>query len=170
MGWYVMQVRSGHEKDIAEKCTNMIEKDILQECFIPEYIMRKRYKGSWHDVKSILFSGYVFMISDRIDDLYAALKLVPDFTKLIGKKKEDIYPLDEDEVSILKSFGKENHMVEMSVGYSEGDKIYVTEGPLQGKEGLIVKIDRHKRIAYIQISMFNKETVTKVGLEIISKC
>lgn len=58
----------------------------------------------------------------------------------------------------------------MSTGFIQGDKIFVTEGPLQGKEGLIIKIDRHKRIAYLQLSMFNKETIAKVGLEIISKC
>lgn len=70
----------------------------------------------------------------------------------------------------MKSFGKKGHIVDMSIGFIRGDKIYITEGPLQGKEGLIVKIDRHKRIAYLRLSMFNKETTTKVGLEIISKC
>ncbi len=41
MKWYVVQVRSGHEKKIAEKCRTMISKDILSECFIPEYIHKK---------------------------------------------------------------------------------------------------------------------------------
>ncbi|RJV84975.1 transcription antiterminator, partial [Erysipelotrichaceae bacterium AF19-24AC] len=79
-------------------------------------------------------------------------------------------PLDEEEITFMKSFGKEKHVVEMSTGFIQGDQIFITEGPLQGKEGLIIKIDRHKRIAYLQLSMFNKETTTKVGLEIISKC
>ena len=58
----------------------------------------------------------------------------------------------------------------MSTGFIQGEQIFITEGPLQGKEGQIIRIDRHKRIAYLQLSMFNKETTTKVGLEIISKC
>ncbi|MEQ3256789.1 transcription termination/antitermination NusG family protein, partial [[Clostridium] innocuum] len=45
MKWYVVQVRSGHERKIAEKCQTMISKDVLQECFIPEYIRKKKYMG-----------------------------------------------------------------------------------------------------------------------------
>lgn len=170
MKWYVVQVRSGHEKQIAEKCRTMISKDILEDCFIPEYIHKKKYMGNWHDVKDILFKGYIFVITDQIDQLNVELKKIPDFVKVIGKKKAEIFPLDETEITFMKSFGKENHIIEMSTGFIQGDQIFITEGPLQGKEGLIIKIDRHKRSAYLQLSMFNKETTTKVGLEIISKC
>ena len=89
------------------------------------------------------------MITDQIDQLNIELKKIPDF---------------------VKAFGKENHVVEMSTGFIQGEQIFITEGPLQGKEGQIIRIDRHKRVAYLQLSMFNKETTTKVGLEIISKC
>lgn len=42
MNWYVIQVRSGHEKEIADKCRFIISNDILRDCFIPEYVMRKK--------------------------------------------------------------------------------------------------------------------------------
>lgn len=74
MNWYVVQVRSGHEKQIAEKCRTMISNDILTECFIPEYIHKRKFSGVWHDVKDVLFKGYVFMITDKIDLLYSELK------------------------------------------------------------------------------------------------
>ena len=59
----------------------------------------------WHDVKDVLFKGYVFMITDKIDLLYSELKKIPDFVKVIGKKQAEIYPLDEDEIAFMKSFG-----------------------------------------------------------------
>ena len=92
MNWYVVQVRSGHEKQIAEKCRTMISNDILTECFIPEYIHKRKFSGVWHDVKDVLFKGYVFMITDKIDLLYSELKKIPDFVKVIGKKQAEIYP------------------------------------------------------------------------------
>lgn len=169
MEWYVIQVRSGHEKEIADKCRFLISDDILKECFIPEYITKKKFKGIWQDTRSILFKGYVFLISDHIDELFNELKKIPDLTKLIGKKKDVIYPLKDGEVEFLKTFGRDDHLVDMSVGFIQGDKIYITEGPLEGKEGLITKIDRHKRIAYINVDIFNETHTAKVGLEIISK-
>ena len=170
MNWYVIQVRSGHEKAIIEKCKKRISKELLIDCFTPEYVCQKKYLGKWHDVKDILFKGYIFMISDHIVELNVELKKILDFTKIIGRKKAEICCLDEDEIVFIKSFADKNYTVDMSTGFIQGDKIFVTEGPLQGKEGLIIKIDRHKRIAYLQLSMFNKETIAKVGLEIISKC
>ena len=50
-----------------------------------------------------------------------------------------------------------------------GDKVIITDGPLLGKEAHIRKIDRHKRIAYLDIDFFNQTISTKVGLEIIKK-
>lgn len=169
MNWYVIQVRSNHEKEIADKCRFIISDDILKECFIPEYITKKKFRGQWHDIREVLFKGYIFLISDHIDELFNELKKIPDFTKVIGKKKDIIYPLKDNEIEFLKTFGKDEHIVDMSIGYIEGETIHITEGPLQGKEGLITKIDRHKRIAYINVNIFNEETTAKVGLEIISK-
>lgn len=169
LNWYVIQVRSGHEYEIADKCRFVISKDVLNECFIPEYVHRKKFRGEWHDVKDVLFKGYVFLISDHVDELYVELKKIPDLTKMISKKKDIIYPLKDGEIEFLKTFGKEEHIVDMSIGFIKGDMIHITEGPLIGREGLITKIDRHKRIAYISINIFNENITAKVGLEIISK-
>ena len=49
-----------------------------------------------------------------------------------------------------------NHTVRMSEGYISGDKITVTRGPLMGFEGDIRKIDRHKRRAYIDVTLFGR--------------
>ena len=116
-----------------------------------------------------MFPVYVFMISDHIVQLNMELKRIPDFARIIGKKKSDIFPLDAEEIAFLKEFAHRDHTVAMSHGYIEGDRIIVCDGPMKGKEGLIVRINRHKRIAEIQLKMFNKNAVIKVGLEIISK-
>lgn len=167
--WYVIQVMSGHEEKVVQQCQILVNQHVLKECFIPYVKTMKKMQGKWQQIQTILFKGYVFLISDDVDSLFQELKKVPELTKLIGRKKTEIYPLLEKEVFFLKQFGKEKHLVEMSVGYIEGDKIRVTEGPLMGREAMIKKIDRHKRIAYIEVDFFNQVTVTKVGLEIIRK-
>ena len=57
----------------------------------------------------------------------------------------------------------------MSTGYIEGDQVIVVEGPLKGYEGSIRKIDRHKRVAYLDLEGFEDVSSIKVGLEIVSK-
>lgn len=167
--WYAVQVRTGHEQEIVDKCQVLIQKDILKDCFIPRCKRLKKFRGEWKNVEEILFKGYVFMITDCVDDLYVCLKKIPDLTKILGNDGEYIAPLYDDEVSTLLKYGGSQHMIDMSYGFIKGDVIHVTSGPLQGQEGQIVKIDRHKRVAYVDVKLFDRITRIQVGLEIISK-
>ena len=54
--------------------------------------------------------------------------------------------------------------MEFSQGVIEGDEVKVTKGPLKGQEAKIRKIDRHKRLAFLEMHMFGRTKVVKVGL------
>lgn len=166
--WYVVQVFAGEEEKIKRKCRQQISPDILVQCFIPYYEEQKRYLGEWHLDKKILFPGYVFVITEQIQELYKALKKMQGFSKILGDK-EYLTPLSEGEVAFLKKFGGEDQVVGLSVGLMEKDKIKILDGPLMGLEGCIRKIDRHKRRAWIQVEMFGKIVDAMVGLEVVTK-
>ena len=167
--WYVIQVKTGNEEKIKDICERLIPREILIECFIPKTKRVRKIRGFFHEREEILFKGYVFMISDAIDDLYQSLKLIPELTKVLGNDGTNILPILKEEAIFLLKFGKEEHIIDMSKGYIVGSKIMITTGPLVGNEGIIRKIDRHKRIAYIEVKFFDQITTVKVGLEIISK-
>lgn len=166
--WYVIQVRTGTEEEIRRQCEKLIESEILERCFIPYCEQMKRYQGEWHKETQILFPGYVFLISGDLDRLYQRLKKVTGLTKLIGTGRE-IVPLEEAEVRFLLEFGKEEQVVAMSEGIIRNNRVVVTKGPLKGREGLIRKIDRHKRKAWLEIEMFGRKIEMRVGLEIVEK-
>lgn len=129
----------------------------------------KKFRGKWHEIEDILFKGYIFIITDHVEELFTELKKIPDLTRLLGNDGENIYPIYKEEAKFLSQFGGKQHIVNMSIGYIEGDIIHIDHGPLMGYEGHITKIDRHKRIAYVDLSLFGRQTTVKVGLEIISK-
>ena len=166
--WYVIQVRSGAEEEIRKQCEQVIDRHILQKSFIPLYEQERKYHGVWHTELKVLFQGYVFLEAEDTEALFFALRKVLGLTKLLGTGKE-VVPLSEEEVRCLTQFGKEEHIVEMSRGIVENDRVIVMEGPLKGNEGLIRKIDRHKRKAWLEIQMFGRTLETQVGLEIVAK-
>lgn len=57
----------------------------------------------------------------------------------------------------------------LSKGHIREGQTYVTQGPLQGKEALIRKIDRHKRLVRLEVPAGEGTQILYVGLEIISK-
>lgn len=166
--WYVMQVQTGTEEKIRTQCISIIDEKILEQCFIPYYEEKKKYQGTWHTEKKILFPGYVFMVSERLIELYKELWKVIGLTKLLGTGKE-IVPLSEEETELLKRMGAGERPLEISTGFIENGTVIVTEGPLVGMEGCIHKIDRHKRKAWLEINMFGRTMEMEVGLEIIAK-
>lgn len=166
--WYVIQVRTGTEANICRQCEARIPETVLQRCFIPYYEEQKKMQGKWKTLQRVLFPGYVFLVTELVEELFQQLKKVDGLTKLIGTG-EEIIPITEKETEFLQNFGGEKQVVEMSQGIIEGAQVIIQSGPLQGKEGLIRKIDRHKRKAYLEMEMFGALQRVEVGLEITMK-
>lgn len=165
--WYVVQVMSGQEHNIMDLCKAYLL-DEQEEVFVPLYERKKKLKGSWELVQAILFPGYVFFQTENVEDLFYRLKNINGLTKLL-RTGEDFTPLHETEVAFLQRFGRKNHVVEMSVGYIEGDEVNITSGPMADWHGKVKKIDRHKKIAVLEIEFFGRMTDVTVGLEIVEK-
>lgn len=166
--WYAVQVRTGREENIIQYSKLLVDRQVLTECFLPKYEQKKKYRGEWHIEHKLLFPGYLFMISDTPDELYQALKNIPDLTKVL-RDDDYLIPIKEEEKAFLLHFGKEEHVVEMSYGYMEGEKVTITEGPMKDFDGKIIKIDRHKRTAVIEVEFFDRKMEVKVGLEVVRK-
>jgi transcriptional antiterminator NusG len=166
--WYVIQVRTGTEQSICLQCEERAQNTVLERCFLPYYEEKRKINGEWKTLKRILFSGYVFLVSDQVEELFFELKKVNGMSRLLGTG-DTIVPLSEEETDFLRSLGGEDQVVEMSTGIIEGSKVIVQSGPLQGREGLIKKIDRHKRKAYLEVEMFGRPQRVEVGLEITMK-
>ena len=82
---------------------------------------------------------------------------------------EENIPLSQEEVELLLKLGKEEQLVTMSTGIIENDQVRILTGSLQGMEGYIRKINRHKIKAWISIEMFGRSVDMEVGLEIVKK-
>ena len=165
--WYVIQVKSGNEhkiKSICEKCLKYENEDV----FIPIKIVKKRFKGIDKEIQTKLFPGYIFFLTEDVDGLFFRLKRVKELTKIL--KTGDVFvPLTEQEEAFLKRLMNPEYKVEMSFGFIEGERVVITEGPVMGLEGMIKRIDRHKKQAVLKTEFFGKPTEIMVGLEIIDK-
>ena len=111
------------------------------------------------------------MVTASMPDLLSVLKTIPANVHLLGQGDEgrEILPLSVEEKEWIAAFIDETHCVRMSEAYIEGEIITVTQGPLLGQEAIIKKIDRHKRRAVIEMTMFGRTTTATIGLEVVRK-
>lgn len=166
---YVLHVPGGRERTARDLIAKLLG-DLVEECFVPAGEVMRREGGAWVRTEQLLFPGYVFATTGDIEGLARHLRELPFYARVIGGDNERFVPLTVEEVAWLTALTNvETHVVEMSRGVIEGDRVVVWSGPLRGHEGDIRKIDRHKRVAYLDMEMFGRTKTIKVGLEIVSK-
>ena len=166
--WYVIQTTTGKEEDVKLMIEKTVPRALYEDCKIIYSQRKRKYLQKWHHEKRLVFPGYIFLITDNIDDVFIQLKNVPAMTKLLGTGGQ-ILPLYEEEVQLLKRLSGDDGVIEMSYGIQVGDKVTITYGSLKGLESTIRKIDRHKKKGYIEVEILNEMRTIEIGLEIISK-
>lgn len=165
--WYVVQVYTGREAEIAEQCRTRVAEE-GEEVFIPLVERMTKVRGEWEQVKTRLFPGYVFIETDKPKELYMRLKEIKAMTKLL-KTGEEITPLYKEEEEYLKSLQDRDHVVRYSEGYMEGDKLVITSGSLRGYEGKIKKLLRHKRLVVLEVPLLGRDVEVTLGLGIVER-
>lgn len=166
---YATQVASGQEAKVEELIRRFVDEALVGEIFVPRFESMRRWKGEWHKRTERLTPGYLYVETSDAEKLALQLRRVPTFTKVLGNN-EVFIPLNDEEVAWLNAFtGGDRRVIEMSEGIVEGNKVIVLRGPLRGHEAEIKRIDRHRRMAELEVSMLGRMKTIRLGLEIISK-
>ena len=167
--WYVGQVLAGKEAATLSQCRKLVDGSVLHESFVPEYETMWKTSAGWHPERRLLFPGYLFFVTDNVEALAAGLAKVPNRVRILGDEENSFMALSDAERGWFLAFIDQDRVVRMSEGIIENDEVKITKGPLMGKEARIKKIDRHKRTAFVEVTMFGRKTTAKVGLEIVRK-
>ena len=166
--WYVIQVPTGREEQIIEETKAYGVTPYYEELFSPRCERKRKYLGEWHLESELLFPGYLFVITSRAEELYRALKRIPRLTRLVGTG-EKWTPMTPDDVRLVELLTGPDRTAHFSEGYIQEGKVTVTSGPLKGLEDTICRIDRHKRLAWLEVKLVERRVEVMAGLEIVRK-
>jgi len=173
--WFVLYVRTACE----ERVLGALKKRIDADTYTP-FIPRKWYPHVKAGVvigKELkpCFPGYVFVRSlkgdrDSIPGLRAAVQGMNEayYFLCYGGDKTDM-ALREKERNFLERLMNAEFCMEPSLGFIEGERVRVVSGALMGVESQIVKINKGKRTAVIEIDMFKAKRKITLMMEILEK-
>lgn len=77
----------------------------------------------------MLFTGYLFVITDELEELCMALKNMAESAKFIGTESE-IVPLTVEEALMMEKLINEDGVMEFFYSVIHGGETYVTSGLL----------------------------------------
>lgn len=166
--WYVIHTMTGKEQECLQLCRKYVEQTSYHEMFVPCYTAQKHFKKEWHEVKKTLFPGYLFVDTDNIEKVLKGLKKFRQYTKVL-QNAEEVSPITEQEQAFLSDMMDGEHIVRYSEGFLIGEKVCVTTGPLRHYEGYIKTVDRHRRVAKMDVPLFGRATPIEIGFGAIAR-
>ena len=162
--WCVFATGAGREELIRQMCKRHLNNKVYSRCMFPLYEQMEHYRGAWHTGQEKLFPGYLFLNTKDLDELVSQLK-----KEKIMAKNDKLFVLTPEDVTCLSFFMEKTGVFPMSRGIIVDGRLTILSGPLVGEEDRVIKVDRHKRRAWLQIKLFGKPYTVVVGLEIPQK-
>ena len=171
MKYFAAQVQTLKEDVYIERIKRqLILREEKQHFFFPKRRLTIRRQGKQITELQPIFPGYIFIETDDIDfELRNIMRKTPMFYRFL-KSNQEIIPLQGNDLNILKHFLDFGPVAEISqVYFDENDRIVVTDGPLAGLEGSIIRVDKRKQRAKVQLDFANNALTIDLSFTVIHK-
>ena len=161
--WYVVHTYSGYENAVSAAILKAAENrkmtDLIREVNIPMETVTEYTDAGEKTVERKVFPGYVLVKMIMTDESWHLVRNVRGATGFVGRDGKAV-PLTEQEIINL---GVERQ--EIVVGYTIGDRVKVSDGPLAGFFGVVDELEPEKDRVRVVVSMFGRETPVDLELD-----
>lgn len=148
MDWYVLQTRTGAERDTRAKLRRA-----GLDTRVPTELRPVHRRGAWHEQAYILLPGYVFVGMAFTPELYQRIRAALGSARLLGMDGEAPAPIAAGEAALWGLCEPEAPLLPSVIEFDTHGTPRVVSGPLAGREGQIVRIDRHARRAVVRAKL-----------------
>ncbi len=152
--WYVLHVAEGTEAAVAAKLNATVDGSCLAGAFALRKESWTKRQGAWQLVTKPLWPQYLFAKSSDAAALASALKKLSFRVELAGPADETAPAapaLDDDVRAWLEANSDASGVVRASTGEIVNGELHVLDGPLQGQESRVRRVNRHKRSAVVAL-------------------
>lgn len=157
MKWYVLQVLTGQEEDVAIKLRRR-----GVESLVPREYVVQRKGGKWKQRPRLLLPGYVLIHTDYSPALYFVLNAVPGIIRILGNNGTPI-PLTELE----EDYWTQGDWQPSRVHFHADGTWSILSGPLLKIPLLqIERVDRRQRRARVRLQVGAMAVTKDLAIEI----
>ncbi len=174
--WYVLRTVGGKEKKVKEYIENEVSNAGLQEYVSQVLIpMEKVYQvrnGKKITKERNFYPGYILVEAALVGEIPHMLRSITNVIGFLGDTKGgDPVPMRQSEINrILGRIDERSEEVaEMSIPYSVGETVKVTDGPFSGFAGVIEDINEEKKKLKVMVKIFGRKTPLELNFMQVEK-
>lgn len=164
---YVIRTFTGKEDEMCMWINTCVDKKLYTRCFVPLFQDVVRRGGVGHIVIKKMFDGYLFLETDKPEEVEAELKKLPRYSSILSvtdTEGKTFLPISASEEVFLNTILVDGMMRVSYVRPDKGNQVKEAIGPLEHYIDKIVRLDIHHRRALVKISLAGAERQVKFGL------
>jgi transcriptional antiterminator NusG len=174
--WYVVRAISGQEGKISGYIQNEIEYaglgDYLGQVLVPQEKVYQIRKGKKVSKERNYFPGYIMVEANLVGEMIHTIKGVQGVIGFLGEVKGGApVPLRLAEVN--RMLGKVDELTEteekINIPFIVGETIKVIDGPFNGFNGTIEKVNEEKRKLEVMVKIFGRKTPLELSYMQVEK-
>lgn len=175
--WYVVRAVSGQENKIKTYIENEISRlglsDYVEQVLVPTEKVIQIRKGKKVNKEKVYFPGYIMIQANLTGEIPHIIKSITNVIGFLGETKGgDPVPLRQSEVN--RMLGKVDELAieadsNVAIPFIIGETVKVIDGPFNGFDGTIEKINEEKRKLEVMVKIFGRKTPLELSYMQVEK-
>ena len=175
--WYVVRAVSGQENKIKTYIENEISRvgmqSYVEDILVPQEKVVQIRNGKKVTKDKTYFPGYIMIKANLAGEVPHIIKSVTNVIGFLGETKGgDPIPLRQSEVNRMLGKVDELALQEDSniiIPFIYGENVKVIDGPFNGFDGTIEKINEEKRKLEVMVKIFGRKTPLELSYMQVEK-
>jgi len=175
--WYVVRAVSGQENKVKAYIETEINRfgmaDYISQVLVPTEKVVQVRDGKKISKDKVYFPGYVMIEANLVGEIPHIIKSITSVIGFLGEVKGgDPVPLRQSEVN--RMLGKVDELsveesANVAIPFSKGETVKVIDGPFNGFDGTIEKINEEKRKLEVMVKIFGRKTPLELSYMQVEK-
>jgi len=174
--WYVVRAVSGQENKvkayIETETVRLGMEDFVSQVLVPTEKVVQVKDGKKIAKEKVYFPGYIMVEANLTGEVPHIIKSIPGVIGFLGETKGgEPVPLRMSEVN--RMLGKVDELSvkidNVAIPFSIGETIKVIDGPFNGFNGTIEKVNDEKRKLEVMVKIFGRKTPLELSFMQVEK-
>jgi transcriptional antiterminator NusG len=176
MKWYVIRAIGGQENKVKSYIETEISRvglsDFVSQVIVPtEKVVQMRSGKKVHREKAF-FPGYVMVEANLSGEVPHVIKGITGVIGFLGETKGgEPVPMRKSEVN--RMLGKVDELSiqddNIAIPFNTGETVKVVDGPFNGFDGVIEKVNEEKRKLEVMVKIFGRKTPLELSYMQVEK-
>ena len=175
--WYVVRAVSGQENKIKTYIENEISRlglnDYVDQVLVPTEKVIQIRNGKKINKERVYFPGYIMIKANLSGEIPHIIRSITNVIGFLGETKGgDPVPLRQSEVN--RMLGKVDEFsvdadANIAIPFTIGQTVKVIDGPFNGFDGTVEKINEEKRKLEVMVKIFGRKTPLELSYMQVEK-